>query len=78
MKKRQVLEQLDSLIDNSRSFIENCDSYSIWHDDIKALEIAKEAVNKEYSYRFLASLICMIAAGIIFGGLTLMAYFIYR
>ncbi|WP_242866701.1 hypothetical protein [Clostridium sporogenes] len=45
MKRREVLRQLDDLIDNSKSFISS-DDYSIWEDDIKALKIAKKAVSK--------------------------------
>lgn len=75
MKKRQVLNQLDSLIDNSKSFSEGD---GIWEQDILALEIAKKAVNKEYRYKFLASVILSIAIVIVFGSLVLMSYFIYR
>ncbi|MDU5117195.1 MAG: hypothetical protein E6274_03170 [Clostridium sp.] len=77
MKRREVLRQLDSLIDNSKSFITE-DDYSIWEDDIKALKIAKKAVSKEYRYRFLANLVLAIIVLIIFGSFVAMSYFIYR
>lgn len=75
LKKRQVLNQLDSLINNIQSLSEG---NNIWQQDILALEIAKKAVNKEYRYRFLASVILSIATVIVFGSLVLMSYFIYR
>ncbi|WP_045517765.1 hypothetical protein [Clostridium sporogenes] len=77
MKRREVLRQLDDLIDNSKSFISS-DDYLIWKDDIKALKIAKKAVNKEYRYRFLANLVLAIIVLIIFGSFVVMSYFIYR
>lgn len=70
MKRREVLWQLDSLIDNSQSFITA--------DDIKALKIAKKAVSKEYRYRFLANLVLAIIVLIIFGSFVVMSYFMYK
>ncbi|AJD33049.1 MULTISPECIES: hypothetical protein [Clostridium] len=77
MKRREVLRQLDDLIDNSKSFISS-DDYSIWEDGIKVLKIAKKAVSKEYRYRFLANLVLAIIVLIIFGSFVAMSYFIYR
>ncbi|MHB9924943.1 hypothetical protein [Clostridium botulinum] len=78
MKRREVLWQLDSLIDNSKSFITNDDDNSIWEEDIKALKIAKKAVSKEYRYRFLANLVLAVIVLIMFGSFAVMSYFIYR
>lgn len=77
MKRREVLRQLDDLIDNSKSFISSDDNL-IWEDDIKALKIAKKAVSKEYRYRFLANLILAIIVLIIFGSFVAMSYFMYK
>ncbi|MBY6950311.1 hypothetical protein [Clostridium botulinum] len=77
MRRREVLRQLDDLIDNSKSFISS-DDYSIWEDDIKALKIAKKAVSKEYRYRFLANLVLAIIVLIIFGSFVVMSYFMYK
>ncbi|AUM99625.1 hypothetical protein [Clostridium botulinum] len=77
MKRREVLWQLDSLIDNSKSFITNDDDNSIWEEDIKALKIAKKAVSKEYRYRFLANLVLAVIVLIIFGSFVAMSYFMY-
>ncbi|EPY2281768.1 hypothetical protein [Clostridium sporogenes] len=76
MKRREVLRQLDDLIDNSKSFISS-DDYSIWEDGIKALKIAKKAVSKEYRYRLLANLVLAIIVLIIFGSFVAMTYFMY-
>ncbi|ACO87257.1 hypothetical protein EXN00_13300 [Clostridium botulinum] len=79
MKRREVLWQLDSLINNSKSLITSDGDYnSIWEDDIKALKIAKKAVSKEYRYRFWANLVLAIIVLIIFGSFVVMSYFIYR
>ncbi|MBY6899279.1 hypothetical protein HYH88_13790 [Clostridium botulinum] len=79
MKRREVLWQLDSLIDNSKSLITSDGDYnSIWEGDIKALKIAKKAVSKEYRYRFWANLVLAIIVLIIFGSFVVMSYFIYR
>ncbi|MHB9951060.1 hypothetical protein CF055_18785 [Clostridium botulinum] len=78
MKRREVLWQLDSLIDNSKSFITNDDDNSIWEEDIKALKIAKKAVSKEYRYRFLANLVLAVIVLIIFGSFVAMSYFMYK
>lgn len=76
MKKKEVLEQLDSLIDNSRSFItDGCDS--IWEEDIEALEIAKKAVNKEYRFQFLCMLVTLAITIVVFGSFVGMTYFMY-
>ncbi|NFC47391.1 hypothetical protein EXN05_08960 [Clostridium botulinum] len=77
MKRREVLWQLDSLIDNSKSFITNNDDNSIWEDDIKALKIAKKAVSKEYRYRFWTNLVLAVIVLIIFGSFVAMSYFMY-
>ncbi|AKC63203.1 Uncharacterised protein [Clostridium sporogenes] len=69
MKRREVLWQLHSLIDNSQRFITA--------DDIKALKIAKKAVSKEYRYRLLANLVLAIIVLIIFGSFVAMTYFMY-
>ncbi|KOR24156.1 hypothetical protein [Clostridium sp. L74] len=78
MKRREVLRQLDSLIDNSKSFITNDDDNSIWEEDIKALKIAKKAVSKEYRYKLLANLVLAIIVLIIFGSFVVMSYFMYK
>ena len=50
MKKEKVIEQLESLKDNSKSFMVG-DSYEdIWANDIIALDYAIKKVKKDKSY----------------------------
>lgn len=46
MNKKEIIEQLESLKDNSRSFIENDDN-EIWWDDIMALDYAIKKIKRE-------------------------------
>lgn len=77
MNRKEVLDQLDSLINNSKSFI-TTDSDDIWERDIKALKIAKKAVNKDYIYRFLGNLLMTISTLVVFSSLVFMAHLIYK
>ena len=50
MKKEKVIEQLESLKDNSKSFMVG-DSYEdIWANDIIALDYAIKKIKKDKSY----------------------------
>ena len=40
MKYKEIIAQLKSLKENSRSFLEDGEQDSIWHQDIKALNAA--------------------------------------
>ena len=51
MEKEKVLEQLESIKDNSQSFISESndeEDNQIWRDDLIALDIAIELVKKYY------------------------------
>lgn len=47
MTKEEVIWQLESLIDNSKIFIEHEEPDSIWHKDIIALNYAIALIKKE-------------------------------
>lgn len=66
MKKKEVLEKIEFWI-----------GVSVLEEDFKALMIAKEAVAREWRYRFLSSLVLAITAIIIFGSFVAMAYIMY-
>lgn len=40
MKNKEIISQLESLKENSRSFLEATEPGSIWQDDIEALDAA--------------------------------------
>ena len=40
MKNKEIISQLESLKENSRSFLDAKEPSSIWHDDIEALDAA--------------------------------------
>lgn len=47
MRNKKVIEQLESIKDNSRSFIDIFDPDDIWTDDIIALDVAIRCVKKD-------------------------------
>ncbi|NFQ84146.1 hypothetical protein FDG04_02210 [Clostridium sporogenes] len=65
MKRIEILYRIDSLIGQHVG------------EDRKALKEAKQAVSKEYRYKFWANVIILIATTIMFGSFMLMAYFMY-
>ncbi|NME95325.1 hypothetical protein HF847_04870 [Clostridium cochlearium] len=76
MNKREVLEQLDSLIDNSKSFIDHdCDE--VWIKDVRALKIAKKIIKEEYKFKSLCMAITLFITIVIFGSFVAMTYFMY-
>ncbi|BDR81057.1 hypothetical protein [Clostridium tetani] len=66
MNKREVLEQLDSLIGNE-----------VWIKDVKALKIAKKIIKEEYKFKSLCMSIILFITIIIFGSFVAMTYFMY-
>lgn len=48
MRIEEIIEQLESLIDNSNSFIDPLEPGSVWHKDIWALEYAIALIKKTY------------------------------
>ncbi|RXM79606.1 hypothetical protein DP144_02015 [Clostridium tetani] len=66
MNKREVLEQLDSLIDNE-----------VWIKDVRALKIAKKIIKEEYKFKSLCMAITLFITMIIFGSFVAMTYFMY-
>lgn len=43
---QSAIDQLKSLRDNSESFIDGTEPDSIWHDDIKAIDIAIDVLEE--------------------------------
>lgn len=65
MKRREILYHIDCLIGQHVG------------EDKQALKVAKQAVSKEYRYKFWTSIVMTISLAIIFGSFVLMSYFMY-
>jgi len=48
LEATEVIRQLNSLIDNSKSFIDINEPDSLWHQDIMALDFAIRTIKKTY------------------------------